>query len=733
MAIREGIENQTNTEEQQPSTDTNPRLGVGTSQFVMMEQPNLTLEQTKDDLFGAVKSGNTVKVGELTGREPDVTRPDPSGTVRIEAEADHNRDHQDLEAQERKRLEELKSAGIGVNEPDGIATAENPLGLQIGPHHRRHHSGPVTDIVEAIEEGDYTAIAQIHMANALRELNEHIDVNGDGNIVGGERQPMSSMFTEDKFGMFHANDDEFVYDKFGGRYDAYGYRSGNGSYTNTSGEHYDSTSKTFTGKDGKPMEVNGAMKDMVKDDPEAGADYLQALDAQRHPEDTKTATPQAKVDGQKGSDTPGGGLHTTESPPPTEKQIQHATVDVHVKGMVAKAGIKTVPAYKYENLPAVQRMNWKLEQMPASERKHILASKANMEKFSAQYKQEILKEAKDANAANGKGQQPTEFANDEFKVVSADEVAKALHSQPIIHHHAETNTPASSSAGTAAPGTPTSSADKVETATSTTWIADKDGGFWDEYGGYYDKTGAYWDADGTYYSPDGKFSTDVNGATSWADGSYSDKQGHTIDKDGNYIDFDGTRIKPPEGVDFKKQMMEAVAKGERWTPPERTTPLEIATVPSTLLSEMPFSFNLKPLDLAPVTPTITNPASQTATVTTSATTTTATTKDASLPGSTIAATKTAPIATDTKADTSLKIDTSHFVQANVNPLPATSFASAFGDLHDWLMGIGTPSVTDTKSTSPSSLSSTLLSSTATVTPVATTTNKTAAPVPKPGM
>ena len=754
MAIKEGSENSNKAGADEPlSADVDTRLGVTTSQFVLIDDKDLTQDEMKDDLYRGVKAGDTVKVGELTGRGPDVRRPDPSGATTVENETEQNRDRKTLEDSERARLA-LQNNTVDPNAPaapgerlDGIATAANPLGLTTGaPVATGTSAAPDLDPEEAARRGDYTALARIRLANQAREENEHIDVNGDGHIDGSRQAEFTStMFSRDQYGGFKDPDGGYN-DSFGGHYDTFGYKAQDGSYTNTSGESYNAKTNTFTDASGAPMKVPGAVTEIASTDRAAGADFVQFSAMAQADITNGTAPPNAPasrngeapvtVDGKAAAARAGGAL-STSAPPTSERAQAVGAIGTAIQHNTRVHGGKPVP--NWQLLPEAERLEWKLRQQYGaaeasvlSDQKRLLAFiKANQATPGANGKITGPAAATSASvpavaAANSTAPSPEQPA---FHEVSEAEVSKALNSQPIIHHHSD---------GTV--DTARSSADKVEVASGTTWYADSKGGFWDQYGGYYDKTGAYWDTDGTYYSPDGKFSIDPKGATRWTDGSYTDTHGHTVDKDGNYVDFDGTRIKPPEGVDFKAQMIAADSKNERWTPPERPVPLATAdtVLPSTMLKDIPFTFTRFPV--VPVTPSVTLPDTKLSLTPPVVTAPSLTTGSAIASGLTL--TPPSLIATDQKQDAAFKVDTSRFAQAqtcSATPTSSSTFSNLFGSVHDWLMGSNKPTQ-DTKylnactasSSSPLALNSGSLN--LTVSPSLLTVDaKTTAAAPKPGL
>lgn len=543
-----------------------------------------------------------------------------------------------------------------------------------------------SDLEDAALRGDALAIARLKLAKQAREENEHIDVDDDGEHDEPEPEILSTLFTRDEFGGFVAKDDDY-YDSFGGHYDSFGYTAEDGSYTNTSGERYNAGTNEFKEKNGKTMEVPGAVTQMAAEDKTAGAEFLSMAEAEQHRIDSganRGADPKAglqqkpAVNRAAASRREGGGQETGNTP--TGKEAREvATIGTAMKQDDKHHGRHTKKDYEY--LPEAERIQWRLRKELGERANQVLADHQKLLDYIHAHPASAA-DAKLGAAATpaDKGQAGAEAMPSEFTAVSADVVAKTLHSQPAVHH---------------GDGAKASSGDKVEAAASTTWYADKDGGYWDEFGGYYDKTGAYWDTDGTFYSADGKFNIDPKGGTHWTDGSYTDTHGHTVDKDGDYVDFDGTKVKPPEGVDFKKQMIEADQKGERWTPPERAAPLsaEDTRLPSTILDNLPFTFtpslNLPPLQLQPQIP-VAAPA-------------TAATDLRLTPPKLIAdTTKTAPvIATDAKQDANFKVDASRFTQAACTE-PGTkssswSFSSLFSGVHDWMMGSNkTTTVKDTR-------------------------------------
>jgi hypothetical protein len=430
---------------------------------------------------------------------------------------------------------------------------------------------------EAERKGDFTALQRIKLANAAREANEHFDVNGDGfvanSLSSGQEGENPGLYGRDDCGGYYAKSGDY-YDKFGGHYDPYGYEDKAGNYTSDSGEHWDKKTGKVTNADGTERKVDSTVvRDEMEKDPNVGKTVVQ-VDEQFRRRRVGAKPKEPRVDKKKASETEGGGTPTVTPPPSKEDK---AKTEIVIEERKASGQDVNGPATTEEMKHADQVYQWRL--------KHVSAAREALSEFIVG--QNVAGDEKQAAdpQKDGSGKKP------KFKAVSKAEATAKLghiHLPPKadghIHapdhhggsadhdHDAPTNAKPDPAAKTGGDAKPKDQKSDATTGADGNWYQDARGGYWDEFGGYYDKDGGYWEADGGYWDKYNVY-TDVNGGRTWPDGSYLDPNFNYVDKDGCYYMEDGTQIKPPAGMDFKKQMQEAATKHEKWHLPEELIPL----------------------------------------------------------------------------------------------------------------------------------------------------------------
>lgn len=438
---------------------------------------------------------------------------------------------------------------------------------------------------EAERKGDFTALLRIRLANAAREVNEHMDVNGDG-VVAGSLSPGgghdSVLFARDEYGGYYAKDG-YYHDKFGGFYDDYGYHDKSGSYTTNSGAHWDAKTGKMTNADGTERTVSSeTVREQLKKDPKLG-ETITTIDEQFNQEQNGGES-KPKVDTAGAASTAGGGRGRVQKP--TSAETREKT-EIVMEEREAEGRDLHGPSSAAERKRAneIYKNRHRHINNQRGELTNFIAAQSTAPATSAE-----LKQANEAFSQRGGGHGKTTF-----KAVSKEEAQAALgrihvpvkegahvhtsadHGGAADHDHDEHgSTPAAKADGETKPKDQKANA---ATTPGGNWYADSKGGFWDEYGGYYDKDGGYWEFDGGYWDKYNVY-TDVNGGRTWPDKSYLDPNFNYVDKDGCYWTDDGTKIKPPAGMDFKKQMQEAAAKHEKWHLPEELVPLITSKVPA---------------------------------------------------------------------------------------------------------------------------------------------------------
>ncbi|TAL40049.1 MAG: hypothetical protein EPN97_00920 [Alphaproteobacteria bacterium] len=460
---------------------------------------------------------------------------------------------------------------------------------------------------EAERKGDFTALLRIRLANAAREINEHMDVNGDG-VVAGSLSPGeghdSVLFARDEYGGCYAKDG-YYHDKFGGYYDGIGYTAKDGSYTSIGGEHWDAKTGKVTNADGtERRQTSDVVAEAAKKDPKIGRDQVKAdtqiAESREEAERKRKKAPSQKrgVDTKGASQSAGGGLRSgvTITADDQEKSdiILQRRIERHedTSKPITAADIKYAAEQQARRKRGVEHRRGALSE--------FIAAQSTAPVTSAE-----LKQANEAFSQRGDNYRKTTF-----KAVSKEEAQAALgrihvpvkegahvhssadHGGAADHDHDDHSSTAAAKA--VSETKPKDQKDNAATTPGGNWYADSKGGYWDEYGGYYDKDGGYWEVDGGYWDKYNVY-TDVNGGRTWPDKSYLDPNFNYVDKDGCYWTDDGTKIKPPAGMDFKKQMQEAAAKHEQWHLPEELKSLITSKVPAPDL-------NLK--STAPITPDI---------------------------------------------------------------------------------------------------------------------------------
>ena len=447
---------------------------------------------------------------------------------------------------------------------------------------------------EAERKGDFTALLRIKLANAAREASEHFDVNGDGYVAtslssSGEAESVagSALYGRDEFGGYYAKDGDY-YDKFGGYYDDHGYTAKDGSYTSIGGEHWDASTGKVTDADGTEREqTSDVVADAIKKKPTIGRDQVKMdtrvaenREAEERKKKKKPAK-QPKINKPGAAASAGGGIQFGITITAEDKEKS----DIILQGRIERHEDTSKPPTAAE----IKNANEVFE----NRRKHVDHVREDLSEFIVSQRLQggqgaatvTADEMKQADAIfqqrSGSRKKTT------FKAVSKEEAEAALgrihvpvkegahvhtsadHGGPADHDHDDHSAlPAAKAEGEAKPKD-----QKSDAATDgANWYADSKGGYWDEFGGYYDKDGGYWEVDGGYWDKYNVY-TDVNGGRTWPDKSYLDPDFNYVDAAGCYYMPDGTQIKPPAGMDFKKEMQEAAAKHEKWHLPEELVPL----------------------------------------------------------------------------------------------------------------------------------------------------------------
>lgn len=473
----------------------------------------------------------------------------------------------------------IKEDGQNTDDALPVDTQTGPVTSQFVAPVNPDASSTVLTEDEAERKGDFTALLRIKLANAAREASEHFDVNGDGFIAtslsSASEGETSGSAVRDECGGYYAQNGDY-YDKYGGHYDDLGYSAKNGDYTSDCGEHWDKKTGKITNADGTERKVDSTVvQEEMKKDPNVGKTVVQ-VDEQFRRRRLGHKPKKPKVDKKKASNTEGGGTPVATPPPSKEDK---AKTEIVIEERKANGLDLNGPATAAEMKHAEEIYQWRL--------KHVNNAREDLSEFIVSQSAAGIKPDA-AKSATGLGTQSGgNPKKPKFTAVSKEEAEAALgrlhvpvkegahvhtsadHGGPADHDHDDHGAlPGAKAEGEAKPKDQKSD----NTTDGANWYADSKGGYWDEFGGYYDKDGGYWEADGGYWDKYNVY-TDVNGGRTWPDKSYLDPNFNYVDAAGCYYMPDGTQIKPPAGMDFKKQMQEAAAKHEEWHLPEELVPL----------------------------------------------------------------------------------------------------------------------------------------------------------------
>jgi hypothetical protein len=489
--------------------------------------------------------------------------------------------------------------------PGGDDTPTPAKASQFVPRSNPDTSATILTEDEAERKGDFTALLRIRLANAARETSEKIDINGDGIVMTGlSTEGESVLYGRDEYGGYYAKDG-FYHDKFGGYYDDFGYHDKSGSFTTNSGAHWDAATGKMTNADGTERKVvSEVVRDRMKKDPKLGETVTMIDEQFNQDENAKNGnTAKPKTDTAGAAATEGGGRKPSGTTTSTETREKTESV---IEERIANGQNPNGPATTEE----ITRANERFKRKSA----HVENRRGALSEFlvsqnaaTGTVPDATSEELQQANAAykkkGGSSTKPT------FTAVSKEEATTKighvhLPAKKGAHVHGPEDhgspTGAKQDAPAIADGDKPKDQKTDAAASSTNWYKDERGGYWDEYGGYYDKDGGYWEVDGGYWDRFNVY-TDVKGGRTWPDGSYLDPNFNYVDKDGCYFMEDGTKIKPPAGMDFKKQMQEAAMKGEEWHLPEELKPLLSSKMIAPDLT-LKATSSLAPIDASLLTP-----------------------------------------------------------------------------------------------------------------------------------
>jgi hypothetical protein len=269
MAIKEeerGEFAETKVDNGIPSTDVNVRTGMTNDQFDLYQKRDVNQEQEfRDDLYYAIKHGDTEKVKELTGWTRDANRPENSVMPEVTKEAQDNADKKEEEEKRQRKLNEENAAASAAPGAEGdkpmdplLAFMKDPFGLGGSDAPKAPQTYAGDSLEEAIRRGDWSAAARIMNALRAREENEKQDFTGDGYVAGSNTNTAPGYSAAD-YGPGFSSDSygNWSYaDQYGGTYNNYGYQAADGSFTGQGGMKV-SADGTITLQNGQTYETTG--------------------------------------------------------------------------------------------------------------------------------------------------------------------------------------------------------------------------------------------------------------------------------------------------------------------------------------------------------------------------------------------------------------------------------------------------------------------------------------------